>query len=92
MYENQTAGAAAQLGTARDVTKPLESLPLAVQRVNTSTVRVQSFLDRFHGEGPAEAGDARGSEPSVPHNVSLNQLFAALDRLEARVDALMQIG
>lgn len=83
-----------QAGSARD-TKPLESLSLAVQRINTAQVRISRFLDRWHGQGPAEppsAGGENGQTVTTPHAMNLERLFQAIDRLETRCDALESIG
>lgn len=77
--------------TARE-TRPLESIALAAQRVNSATVGIQHFLDRFHGPTP----EVVSKEPMAPdpayHAASLDRLFAALDRLETRVEALNTLG
>lgn len=96
-----TAYAASQqmgYGAATDTraNRPLETIAHAAQRVNTATVAIQAFIDRFHGAQPTEAAPPTAAEPpnasQPPYDVSLNRLFACLDRLETRVDALSHIG
>lgn len=87
MQDYATGNAAA---TQRPAT-PLDSLATAVQRVNTANVNVGRFLDRFHGPTPQEAPDTKLDAP-MHHSGNLDRLFAALDRLETRVDALNAIG
>lgn len=73
-------------------TRPLESLPLAVQRVNSVIAQVQGFIDRFHGPQPAEQGGQDRAAAPAYHRNTIEQLFEALDRLETRADALESIG
>lgn len=90
MYDTAQAGQA--LNVARE-TRPLESIAHAVQRVNTATVQMQSFLDRFHGPGPTlDAVEAKPAEPPQHHAANLDRLFSALDRLEQKIAALNLIG
>lgn len=93
MYDNQTAGAAMVAGNARD-TRPLETIAVAVNRVNSAQVTIQRFIDRWHGETPKEpmAGGDSPQTVTTPHAINLERLFQAIDRLETRVQALDQIG
>lgn len=75
--------------------RPLDSIATAAQRINTAQVQITRFLDRFHGPQPEKAADGMAGsqlEPTMPHSQNLNRLFAAIDRLDARVEALNQIG
>jgi hypothetical protein len=78
------------------IDRPLESIASAANRVNGAVVRVQSFLDRFNGAKPEPAATAgglnNGSAIRTPHRESLDRLFAAIDRLEDRLEALDSIG
>lgn len=92
---NQIAADVSSRGAVRSTAdRPLESLPLAVNRVNNAVVGVQQFLDRFHGPSPEK--EASGGPAPLPdlmhHSAVLGRLFEALDRLETRVDALNSIG
>jgi hypothetical protein len=76
--------------------KPLESLALAAQRINTATVNIGHFLDRWHGPTPEPATSLSSLgaelEKPLPHGGNLDRLFSAIDRLESRIDALNAIG
>lgn len=80
--------------TADVAARPLDSLAQAVIRVNSASVRVQDFLDRFHGsKDPGALAGAEGRpEPTYPHRENIGRLFEALDRLESRIADLGQIG
>lgn len=83
---NQTAEAIA------DVPRPLETIAIATQRVNTATVNIQLFLDRFHGMPPEAGCEADAPPPPSSYINSLDRLFEALGRLESRIEDLIQLG
>jgi hypothetical protein len=75
--------------------KPLETLAGAVQRVDNAGAEISRFVDRFHGQSPADLLAA--PLPAVqaaapPYGNTLEKLFSALERLETRIDALNAIG
>jgi hypothetical protein len=74
--------------------RPLETLSGAVLRVNSATVSVQDFIARFHGHEPESGAEAASNAISAapPYGVSLEKLFAAIDRLETSVNSLTKIG
>lgn len=72
------------------IERPLETLSHAHLRVNSAMVRIQNFLDRFHGAQPE--ADGLTEAPIESYRDGIERLFAALDRLENRVDKLDQIG
>jgi hypothetical protein len=80
-------------GDATRVQKPLESLAQAAQRINSATVNVGLFLDRWHGAKPEPTACGNGQiEAPLPHSGNLDRLFSAIERLEQRIDALNAIG
>lgn len=84
----------ARAGEASPVAaRPLENIAYAATRVNTATVNVQAFLARFNGMDPAPpAGAEVGPKETPPYRDSLDHLFGAIDRLEQRIEQLVQIG
>lgn len=95
MYEQAANSQAGYRDAATAIEqKPLDSLASAVQRINSAQVQISRFIDRFHGpQAPAEppVGE-KVAEMIQPHGVNLERLFAAIERLETRVDALNNIG
>lgn len=73
--------------------RPLDNLAIAVNRINTAQVRLSRFLDRWHGDSPpSPPAGGEAQTVTTPHSVNLDRLFAAIDRLETRIDTLDQIG
>jgi len=72
-------------------TPELGRLKAAAERISVATLKVDNFLDRFHGPRPECATNAPGPNCDSYRN-DIEAVFVQLERLESAVAALDHIG
>ena len=83
-----SAAPAAKLGSSANPARPLETLGMAVSRIESVNNRLSGFVGRFNATG----GD--GACPPEPgcYAAVLQRLFVAIDDLERRTTDIEDIG
>jgi hypothetical protein len=69
----------------------LGRLKAAAERVALARLKIEGFVQRFHGPMP-ESASADGNVKSESYRNDLDSLFDQLNRLEAAADVLANIG